>query len=232
MLRLVKLFASLPTADAQKALTRYFALLHYAKLDHATLAGLIPPPPALREQHLAPLALASSVSHLIVNAVTVCAYVPLWLLHIPGYISGYLAGRAFAVKGEEESQAQFKAVGGGLGIGVGIAFAVWILWQRIMLIIGEVTFPPRFLGGDNTTLKFAWLLYLVVALHVLWHNELFDGVCASLRSFVFVSIVSKPVRTVSTVSRFLLVSLFVPYATQLQRIVSHVYPLDKQALHR
>lgn len=175
---LIKLFACLPTTDAQTALTRYFALLHYAKIEHAILNTLVPPPSKALEQNIGP-SLLSFAKSIPLKQILLFPFLLPFLFHIPGYIAGHVAGRALAVKGEEESQAQFKAVGGGLGIGVGMGTVIGLWWKRMMLAVNNTEFFPWFHGHGNTTLGLIGLLYLGVVILIKWHNLLFHGVCTS-----------------------------------------------------
>ncbi|KAH7890473.1 hypothetical protein F5I97DRAFT_34720 [Phlebopus sp. FC_14] len=44
------------------------------------------------------------------------AFLPVFVVHIPAYVTGWLASRYLTVPEEEESKAQFKAIFGGLGL--------------------------------------------------------------------------------------------------------------------
>jgi len=75
-------------------------------------------------------------------------FLPPLLLFTPGYILGRLSARWLASNEEEESQAQFKAVGGGLGVMAAVALVLgfvnkWDIWSSsvggwIKVVLGVV----------------------------------------------------------------------------------------------
>jgi glycerol-3-phosphate O-acyltransferase/dihydroxyacetone phosphate acyltransferase len=103
-------------------------------------------------------------------------FVPPFLFHLPGYATGPLLAKCLAVPGEEESPAQFKAVGGGLGIGATMALALGVLWKRDKLGTSTTLLG---LNEDDTTLKrilgLFGSVYLGVLVLVKWHKLLVKG---------------------------------------------------------
>ncbi|KAF9044221.1 hypothetical protein BJ165DRAFT_1347805 [Panaeolus papilionaceus] len=113
------------TTHLHKALSKYYALLHHSKTKHSILTSLVPL--SSSTPRTAALILKSTLSllkHTIPTLPFTILFVPSFILFLPGYISGSLASRFLAVRGEEESPAQFKAVGGGLGVGAGLGIGL------------------------------------------------------------------------------------------------------------
>ncbi|KAF9562082.1 glycerol-3-phosphate O-acyltransferase [Agrocybe pediades] len=142
--RLVSVFESSDerTTHLKQALTKYYALLHYAGIKHSILLSLlpvsssaildIPPPHSLPSSSLLVQPTISILRSLPFSLLRFVLFIPPLLLHFPGYITGRLAAKCLATPGEEESPAQFKSVGGGLGIGMNLAAALGILLQRLL----------------------------------------------------------------------------------------------------
>ncbi|KAF9059844.1 hypothetical protein BDP27DRAFT_1340522 [Rhodocollybia butyracea] len=126
--------------EAKHALTRYFALLHHTGLSHAVLNHIFPlPAPTLStfdakanvgfltasewmsyqrttfRQHLG---FSTSVAK---NAAHAVAILPVLPIYAPAFLVSHLTVRCLATPGEEEGEAQFRAVGGGVGLGIGLA---------------------------------------------------------------------------------------------------------------
>ncbi|KAJ7594960.1 hypothetical protein C8J56DRAFT_928097 [Mycena floridula] len=100
--------ASPSSQSAKSLLTKYFSLLHHT--------GLVSPLPG---------ALPSILS--LPKAVFQTAlFIPPFLLHLPGYIIGNLTMKCLATPGEEEGEAQYRAIGGGIGLGL-----YWAMFGRI-----------------------------------------------------------------------------------------------------
>ncbi|KAF8815561.1 hypothetical protein BYT27DRAFT_7193306 [Phlegmacium glaucopus] len=176
-------------AHLKAALTKYYALLHYTGIKHSILTSLLPVQPstsALRDSspsHTPPrssllvqptLSILSSLPSSLIGLILFMF--PL-LIHLPGYITGHLAAKFLAVPREEESYAQFKAVGGGLGIGANLAMILGILWKMTRLGRLDSFAPP---GRDDE----GWLpplkrliglsgaVYCSVVILLKWHKLL------------------------------------------------------------
>jgi glycerol-3-phosphate O-acyltransferase / dihydroxyacetone phosphate acyltransferase len=117
---------SQPQAHAKACLIKYSALLHYTGIDHPSLATLYPPP-TLASTTSKPDPLPSTkvaflvfLTQLLTTTLHPRAifFLPPLLVHIPAYVLGRLSVRLLATPGEEEGEAQFKAVFGGLGMGL------------------------------------------------------------------------------------------------------------------
>lgn len=109
------------------------------------------------------------------------------LAHIPTYISGTLASRYLATKGEEETQAEYKAVIGGLGYGGGLSLALGLFWKKRGLEMVCAALRLEFGGGRMAGLKrvlgLLGLAYGGVWALTKWHNALIDGMFScSLRN--------------------------------------------------
>lgn len=165
---------------------KYYALLHHAGIKHSVLLSLLPlstapildiPPP-----HSVPgiTALIRPTFSLLVGLplalIQLILFVPPFLFHLPGYVIGPLLAKCLAVPGEEESPAQFKAIGGGLGIGTNMALALGVLWKRNK--VGNLT-TLLGLNEDDMTLKrvlgLVGSVYLGVLVLVKWHKLLVKG---------------------------------------------------------
>lgn len=124
LLRLVDIFSqpnpSHPESllHLRKSLIRYFALLYYCKMTHSSLASTYPPD---QKAPTTPKALFVALTQLTASILhpRFIFFLPPLLAHIPAYLTGSLASRFLATRGEEEGQAQFKAIFGGLGLGLG-----------------------------------------------------------------------------------------------------------------
>ncbi|KAJ3510928.1 hypothetical protein NLJ89_g4397 [Agrocybe chaxingu] len=163
--------------ELKEALARYYALLHYSGTRHSVLLSLLPlsapletpPPHAIPASTVLIQPSISILASLPLSLVRFILFLPPLLLHFPGYISGSLIGKLLAVPGEEESPAQFKAVGGGLGIAANIALAFGVLWRK-----GGLSALPGFprVEGVKHVLGLVGTIYCSVWLLVKWHGLL------------------------------------------------------------
>ncbi|KAG2030212.1 hypothetical protein BDR03DRAFT_878894 [Suillus americanus] len=120
--------ALLPRSDEMEKrkaiLNRYLALLHFTGTSHSALEVLYPfvdhnenfPMRAL----LWPSRICTSVTLLFQLCTTMfhphaLLFFPVFVVHVPGYITGWFAARMLTIPNEEETKAQFKAIFGGLG---------------------------------------------------------------------------------------------------------------------
>ena len=173
------------------ALKKYYALLHYTGIKHSVLTSLLPiEPPAssLEDSSHTPSSSSllvqptlSIVSSLPSSLIRLILFILPLLLHLPGYITGHLAAKFFAVPGEEETYAQFKAVGGGLGIGANLAMIFGYLWKTTRLGRLDSFILP---GWDDDEGLFPLLkrliglagaIYCSVIVLVKWHKLLVKG---------------------------------------------------------
>lgn len=209
-IRLVQMFdlpPDSPPADVEsaqqlkKALTRYYALLHYSGIKHSILSSLlplsssslldIPPPHSLPLRGILLQPTLSIIKSLPLSLIRLALFIPPLLLHFPGYLTGTLSKR-LATKGEEESPAQFKAIGAGVGIGANIALALGVLWKQNKLGTlsallglgdywaqddGRLAYMKRVLGVVGT-------VYCSVLVLVRWHKLLVNGVFAFIHLFI------------------------------------------------
>lgn len=90
------------------SLVKYSALLHYTKLSHGTLEYLY------SHKSQTPYRFMALPWHLFQSIL----FIPPLFSYAPSYLLSYLSGKYIAQKGEEEGQAQYKAVIGGVGLGV------------------------------------------------------------------------------------------------------------------
>ncbi|KAF8962147.1 hypothetical protein BDZ97DRAFT_1826579 [Flammula alnicola] len=206
--RLVQIFDQPPeTASSDRhesilqlktALTKYYALLHYAGIKHSILLSLlplstssildIPPPNSLPSSAVLARPTLSLLTSLPLALIRLILFVPPLLLHFPGYFTGPLAAKCLAAPGEEEAAAQFKAVGGGLGVGANIALALGILWKqnklgRLTALLGlgvgdeRLPFLKRVLGLVGS-------VYFGVLVLVKWHKLLVKANYRQLQQLV------------------------------------------------
>lgn len=186
----------------REILTRYHALLHYTDTKHSTLGDLVP----LKVSNLSsrPCAVSSSkrpllrstlsiVSSLPGSALNLTLILPSLLLHAPGYLAGYLAGK-IPPTGEEEAVAQYQGIGGGIGIGLGLLvglkyggwkclalFSQWLV--RKLLYLGTRAGILRLSdarriwieGKAKSPLAVVRFVYIGTWLLVKWHGFLVDS---------------------------------------------------------
>ncbi|PPQ84398.1 hypothetical protein CVT25_012497 [Psilocybe cyanescens] len=211
LFRLVQLFdlpsdSPLPDVESvqhlKTALTRYYALLHYSGIKHAILSSLlplsssslldIPPPHSLPGTGILIRPTISILAGLPVSLIQLALFIPPLLLHFPGYIAGSLSKR-LATKGEEESPAQFKAIGAGVGIGTNIALALGVLWKKnklgalsALLGLGDWAQEDGSAAHVKRILGVIGTVYCSVLVLVKWHKLLVNGehglTCCAYRS--------------------------------------------------
>ncbi|KAF8066653.1 glycerol-3-phosphate-1-acyltransferase [Lyophyllum atratum] len=152
---------------AKASLTKYYALLHYTNIEHSILTSIISRPSYITS--LLPL-----LSRVPLAFCSILLFVPPMLLHIPAYLTGSLAGRFLAAKGEDEAKAQFKAIFGGVGLGISAGVVLRVLrkiswFTRPSDAVGEV---GGVLGGVKRTLQLLGLTYSSVYLLIKLHNAM------------------------------------------------------------
>ena len=184
--RLVNLFdlpsdtpSSHPLVGIKNALTKYYALLQHTGIEHRNLASLLPFPshrasPSNPTFPILDQATASLIPTLPLSLVQLALFLPPMVVHLPGYVTGYLAGRYLVKSGEEEAKAQFKAVGGGVGLAISIAYWLRVVWRK--RIAGSTI---RRLG----LLRLFGIIYTGVWVLVKWHALLVRRKCPVPRSY-------------------------------------------------
>uniref|UniRef100_A0A8H7XV31 Phospholipid/glycerol acyltransferase domain-containing protein n=1 Tax=Psilocybe cubensis TaxID=181762 RepID=A0A8H7XV31_PSICU len=199
--RLIKMFDLPPDCppsevesvrELKKALTKYYALLHYSGIKHSILSSLlplssssslldVPPPHALPLQGILLRPTLSILKSLPLSLIRLVLFIPPLLLHFPGYITGKLSQR-LATKGEEESPAQFKAIGGGVGIGANIALSLGVLWKQnklgtlsALLGLGDWTQDDGRIAYLKRLLGVVGTVYCSVLVLVRWHKLLVNA---------------------------------------------------------
>ncbi|KAH9476178.1 hypothetical protein JR316_0011749 [Psilocybe cubensis] len=186
--------------ELKKALTKYYALLHYSGIKHSILSSLlplssssslldVPPPHALPLQGILLRPTLSILKSLPLSLIRLVLFIPPLLLHFPGYITGKLSQR-LATKGEEESPAQFKAIGGGVGIGANIALSLGVLWKQnklgtlsALLGLGDWTQDDGRIAYLKRLLGVVGTVYCSVLVLVRWHKLLVNGVLQRIMTF-------------------------------------------------
>lgn len=206
--RFVDMFSKPAHLQARDTLVKYYSLLHYTRLSHASLDHLYPlsntnthasslPSPV----HAAAI-LLKQLLNTFLHPRALC-FLPPFLVHRPAYIFSTLAARFLAKREEEEGQAQFKAIFGGFGSGLSYGLVTWRLskWlqgiasgtQGVFLSTRPGLFSAfRYVGGVlagqegalKRTITLASLFYGVSWILVRWHNSLIDSkplfcLCAS-----------------------------------------------------
>ncbi|KAF8628300.1 hypothetical protein AX17_006003 [Amanita inopinata Kibby_2008] len=159
----------------KSALTSYFALLHHTGIDHSILEALLPRAANDSDPHSRSLAklLTPSPSvlyRLPLALVRLALFAPTLIVYVPAYLSGWLAAKTLAAKGEEEAQAQFRGVGGEVGLGMAFGLALGWLW--------------RSLGKWGIYEVLPLLSYAGIFSVVKWHNALVDGNYKMLRRVI------------------------------------------------
>jgi glycerol-3-phosphate O-acyltransferase/dihydroxyacetone phosphate acyltransferase len=99
------------------------------------------------------------------------------VLHLPAYLTGSLSGRYLSAKDEDETRAQFKAVGGGVGLGTSVGFMMWVLRRTGWLYWGLGLLDPAVgvLAGVMRILGVLGGIYSSFCVLVKWHNLLVAG---------------------------------------------------------
>ena len=184
------------------ALIKYYALLHYTGIKHSVISSLLPIQPlAWDSSHTLPRgsplvqSTLSMLSSLPSSLIRLILFTPPLLFYLPGYINGYIAGQLLGVPGEEESFAQYKAIGGLLGIATNLAIILGILWR--VTGFGYFVLPGE---GPLSLLRhligLAGTIYCSVIVLIKWHDLLVKGdifipffdICNLLICFLLLSI--------------------------------------------
>jgi len=154
-------FLQSDTSGLRQSLVRYSSLLHYSKLKHETLEYLYPRKPRSLLRFL----------YFPFHAVQAALFLPPFLCYLPAYISGYLAGKFLATKGEEEGQAQFKGIFGGVGLGLHWAILGKMYGNRVIDWVAKSWPIVGSLNKVGRVLSLAGVAYVMVK----WHNLLVKG---------------------------------------------------------
>ncbi|KAE9392375.1 hypothetical protein BT96DRAFT_1000396 [Gymnopus androsaceus JB14] len=158
--------------QARGALTKYFALLYHTNLTHAILKNIFPLPVSTKateapdwklyhiqtsRSHLFHLCSSFTVANNILRTILILPILP---FYAPAVLLSHLTVRFLATPGEEEGEAQFRAVGGGVGLGIGRAIGKVVfrrVWRRAGLLEetalnGVLTGLMSILGGVRVVL--------------------------------------------------------------------------------
>ncbi|CAL1710965.1 unnamed protein product [Somion occarium] len=169
---------------ARTILVKYYSLLYHANISHGSLSATFPYPtiPSGRRAFQTCLwELTLTIFH-----PRALLFLPPLLVHIPGYLSGYLGRKYLASTVFEETHAQFKAICGGVGFGLCSAFVSrtvfeYFLWpivkrltSRSVLDISAFGFRLKIdervlhnVGLVATAYGMTWALFR-------WHHALVD----------------------------------------------------------
>ncbi|KAI0916264.1 hypothetical protein AcV5_003250 [Taiwanofungus camphoratus] len=133
---LIDLFASSEPSPslsrAKRSLIRYYSLLYHCDISHGTLSVVLPPSRRWPTRPQAAYIFARQITITFLHPRSFLFF-PVFILHIPAYFIGWLAGRVLASPSYEETQAQYKAILGGLGA------------EAVYLLVGSVV--TRALGS-------------------------------------------------------------------------------------
>ena len=103
---------------ARQSLLKYYSLLYYSNISHSALNSVLPTPSSASAaaQPTRLRALGAVIRHLLLTVVhpRFMLFLPTFVLHIPAYITGSIAGHLLGKPTEEETYAQYKAIFGGL----------------------------------------------------------------------------------------------------------------------
>ncbi|KAG1726619.1 uncharacterized protein EDB91DRAFT_57778 [Suillus paluster] len=149
--RFVKTFSPRSESmEVRKAvLNRYLALLHFTDTSHSTLEDLYPSVKHDEDFPMQPLLWPSRIRAGATLLSQLCIimfhprallFFPVFLVHVPGYITGWLAARMLTIPNEEETKAQFKAIFGGLGF----ALSYGLLTRACVKLAVNFTCPVHF----------------------------------------------------------------------------------------
>ncbi|KAF9456312.1 hypothetical protein BDZ94DRAFT_1177998 [Collybia nuda] len=164
--------------DVKASLVKYRALLHYAQIKPSTLNGLIP-------QGSRNLRIAYVLLRLPATLLSLIMFTPAMILHLPAYLTGSLAARFLSVKDEEETHAQFKAIGGGVGLGASVVSTLWALRRTGWLFpaLTLLNLEGGVLTGVKRILGVLGGIYSSFYFLVKWHTLLVAGVFKRLLAF-------------------------------------------------
>lgn len=138
-------------SDVIQALLRYRSLLHYTSITHSCLTAIV----AGSGRSLVPTSRAALAVFLRELSVTFLhprfiIFLPIFVLHIPAYVAALTLKRALASPREEETYAQFKAVGGVLGATGAYALVAKAMLRPLASCIGRYnTLSSNSAKGEN-----------------------------------------------------------------------------------
>ncbi|EIW75552.1 acyltransferase [Coniophora puteana RWD-64-598 SS2] len=125
---------------AKGSLVRYLALQRYTGISSTTLESLFPSPlsvamgssssskpPGVTE------ALRTFFYQLVATLLHPRAllFFPMFAVHAPGYLTGWIASYFLSPRTEEESKTQFKAIFGGLGLAASYSAVTRLAWKFV-----------------------------------------------------------------------------------------------------
>ncbi|RDB26185.1 Glycerol-3-phosphate O-acyltransferase 1 [Hypsizygus marmoreus] len=165
-------------------LTRYHALLYHTGIKHYILNSLLPTTSSSIPFSKFPRTLLLTLPKTLLGLFL---FTPPLLLHIPAYITGTLAARCFGGRRDEETKAQYKAVGGGVGFGIGVGIFLGLM-RRVSRLVDERKWAEGVLDSMGEKRwwvesmlgwieKTGWMgkalgVYVGVRMMVRWHNAL------------------------------------------------------------
>jgi len=111
--------------SVKRSLVKYLGLLHYTGIPHAAIDYLYPLPASttIPTVSTAALTVLCQLCETFLHPKAI-AFLPMFILHLPAYITGWLAARVLTKPKEEETKAQFKAIFGGLGMGLSYTIVI------------------------------------------------------------------------------------------------------------
>ncbi|TFY66859.1 hypothetical protein EVG20_g4226 [Dentipellis fragilis] len=207
-----KLYQTIPDSmeHTRSSLLKYAGLLHYTGVRHEDLAAVAPlastskvsPPTRLRAFRSFFYQLAVALLH-----PRFTFFLPVFLVHAPGYMTGYIAPRTLTNPAFVESRSQFKVIFGGLGFGLSYAAITVMMfkllrasvnvnvgsirWKVISGIINALARTVRlvdgaegFRGRVKGYVAMAGLAYGAVKFLAKWHGMLFQGNYTQFRRLV------------------------------------------------
>ena len=104
-------------AEDLESLLTYNSLSHYTAIPHGTLVSLYPEGVSQLNRTRSLRIFIGQLLYSLLHPRFILFF-PTFLVHLPAYLCGHLAGRYLANPEEEETQTQFKAIFGGLGFGL------------------------------------------------------------------------------------------------------------------
>ncbi|KAA1472683.1 acyltransferase [Dentipellis sp. KUC8613] len=141
----------------RSSLLRYAGLLHYTGIRHEDLTAAAPltstsnasPPTRLRAFRSLFYQLAATLLH-----PRFVFFLPVFLVHAPGYMTGYIASRKLTNPAFVETRSQFKVIFGGLGFGLSYA-AVTVMIFKLLRVSANTSVGSihwRFASGVASVL--------------------------------------------------------------------------------
>ncbi|KAG2125658.1 hypothetical protein DEU56DRAFT_824288 [Suillus clintonianus] len=145
--------------EKRKAIVnRHLALLHFTGTSHSALEDLYPFVNHYEDFPMRSLLWPSRIRATVTLLLQLCTTVfhprallffPVFVVHLPGYITGSFAAWMLTIPNEEETKAQFKAIFGGLGFALSYGLLTRACVKFAVKVTDPVLSPIRKEGLDD-----------------------------------------------------------------------------------